>query len=249
MSDPTPAATLVLFRATAAGPAEHLMIERASAMTFAGALVFPGGRVDAADRRLAADFPELDADEAAARIAAIRETIEETGVAPAITPEPPAATIMAWRAALAEEAAIGTLLAQGGYRLLLDRLVPFARWCPPPLFAARTYDTRFYIAETPARSTPLADGGESVHALWVSAVTALADTAAGRHQLVFPTRCNLARLAAQDGFAAAVAQARAHAIRTITPRVEIRDGERRLCIDEGLGYPLTSEPLALTRRS
>ena len=51
----------------------------------AGALVFPGGRIDAADRELA---DELGVD--AAAVAAMRETIEETavpvGLAPALTP-------------------------------------------------------------------------------------------------------------------------------------------------------------------
>lgn len=49
-------------------------------MAFAGgALVFPGGRIDPEDRVRAAAHPDLDPDDAAARVAALRETIEETG--------------------------------------------------------------------------------------------------------------------------------------------------------------------------
>jgi hypothetical protein len=49
-----PAATLIVVRDRADGPPELLMVERSEGMAFAaGALVFPGGRIDEADRRLA----------------------------------------------------------------------------------------------------------------------------------------------------------------------------------------------------
>ncbi|MBU6207671.1 MAG: NUDIX domain-containing protein, partial [Alphaproteobacteria bacterium] len=77
-----PAATLILFDDREDADALHLMVERAASMAFAaGALVFPGGRVDDDDRAQAAHYPALDPVDAAARIAAIRETLEETGVA------------------------------------------------------------------------------------------------------------------------------------------------------------------------
>ncbi len=74
--DAIPAATLIVVRDAPGGPPELLMVERASGMAFAaGALVFPGGRIDQADRVLA---DELGVD--AAVVAAVRETIEETAV-------------------------------------------------------------------------------------------------------------------------------------------------------------------------
>ena len=78
-----PAATVVIIRDRPDEAAELLMVERASTMAFAaGALVFPGGAVDPADLTLAARHGgDLALDEAAARIAAIRETIEEAGIA------------------------------------------------------------------------------------------------------------------------------------------------------------------------
>src|SRR5258707_1005144 len=52
--DAIPAATLIVVREMAGGPPELLMVERAEGMAFAaGAWVFPGGRIDAADRTLA----------------------------------------------------------------------------------------------------------------------------------------------------------------------------------------------------
>lgn len=80
MTEAIPAATLVLFRERSAGPPELLITQRAAGMVFAGgALVFPGGRIDPEDRVLAAQHDHLDPDDAAARIAAIRETSEEVG--------------------------------------------------------------------------------------------------------------------------------------------------------------------------
>lgn len=75
-----PAATLILFRERDGAPPELLITQRAAGMVFAGgALVFPGGRIDPDDRVRAAQHPELAEDDAAARIAALRETAEEVG--------------------------------------------------------------------------------------------------------------------------------------------------------------------------
>ncbi len=80
-----PAATLIVVRERDGGPPELLMVERAEGMAFAaGALVFPGGRIDDADRQLAA---ELGLEDGAA-VAAIRETIEETAVPVGLAPLP-----------------------------------------------------------------------------------------------------------------------------------------------------------------
>ena len=52
LPEPIPAATLVLMRERADGPPELLVTERTGHMAFAaGALVFPGGRIDADDHR------------------------------------------------------------------------------------------------------------------------------------------------------------------------------------------------------
>ena len=73
-----PAATLILFRERPGAAPELLITQRAAGMAFAGgALVFPGGRIDPEDLARASDFPEFD--DAPARIAAIRETVEEVG--------------------------------------------------------------------------------------------------------------------------------------------------------------------------
>ena len=82
-----PAATVVIFRnCPRGGPPELLMVQRSKGMRFAGgATVFPGGRIDPEDRKLAAQLlPDMVPEEAAARVAAMRETLEETGLAIAV---------------------------------------------------------------------------------------------------------------------------------------------------------------------
>jgi len=68
------AATVVVLRDGPEGP-EVLMLERPDRGSFAGAWVFPGGKVDPEDRR-ADDEPEEDV----ARRAGVRETREESGL-------------------------------------------------------------------------------------------------------------------------------------------------------------------------
>lgn len=247
MAPAIPAATLVLMRERVAAPPELLMIERAGNMAFAaGAMVFPGGRIDPGDGALAENHavigraPPADA---AARIAAIRETIEEVGIAVGVDPVPDAATVASWREALAEGGDFGALLAVGGWTLRLDALVAFARW-RPNFKETRLFDTLFYLALAPYMAEPVADGGESVHALWVSADDVLAGADEERYRIIFPTRRNLERLAMLPDFAAARAHAEAFTIEPVTPWIEERHGERFLCIRDDQGYPVTAAPLA-----
>ena len=241
-----PAATLILMRAAAAGgPPEILMLERAETMAFAaGALVFPGGRIDPEDEAMAARFPDLA--DAGARIAAIRETIEETGVAPALRPAPDSAAL---REAMAAGRPFGALLDEMNLSLDLDSLTPFARWCPN-FREARRFDTRFYRAEAPAGGGTVhsADETESVHTFWASAGTVLDEIEAGRAKAIFPTRRNLERLAGFESLGEARADAMLHPVQQITPWVEERGGRRFVCIPEGIGYPVTSEPYESARR-
>src|SRR5687768_17206984 len=124
MSDePIPAATLVLMReAAAGGPPELLMVERATGMAFAGgALVFPGGRIDEGDRKLAEPFDLADG---GARVAAIRETIEETAVAAAVEPLPTSEEAIALQRGLVADRPFEELLGAAGLQLDLAALTP-----------------------------------------------------------------------------------------------------------------------------
>jgi 8-oxo-dGTP pyrophosphatase MutT (NUDIX family) len=244
LPEPIPAATLVLMREAGGGPPELLVTERTGHMAFAaGALVFPGGRIDADDHRTA----ELLGGDAA-RIAAIRETIEETGLAPGLLPAPDAAAVQALREGLADEEPFASLLAAHGLALDADALVPFARWCPN-FRETRRFDTFFFLAEAPAAAPePEVSAHEAVRAFWASAEDILAEIASGRAHAIFPTRRNLERLARFGSIAEARADAARHPVAKIIPWVEERGGAPHVCIPEGIGYPVTCEPLETARR-
>ncbi len=235
-----PAATVIVMReGLGAGAPELLMVERAAAMSFAGgALVFPGGRVDPGDVALAASH-DGDPEDLAARIAAIRETIEETGVAIGLDP---IGAMPALRERLYAGEAMGALLEEAGAALALDALVPFARWLPRGVHH-RVFDTRFYLARAPQGAEPLVDGNENVRVFWASAQAVLDMADRGEVRIIFPTRRNLERIARFASFDEAAADARAHEVRTVTPWVETRGGAEYLCIPDDLGYPVTAQPL------
>lgn len=240
MSDEAiPAATLILVREPAGSAPEVLMVERAGGMAFAaGALVFPGGRIDISDRHLAT---EIGVD--AAAVAAIRETIEETAIPVGLSPMPDAALTRAMQDELVADRTLGELLRQHGMELDTSAMTPFARWVPK-FHAVRRFDTLFFIARCPAGDCePRVTEGECAGAEWVGAAEVLRRDRDGEARLIFPTRRTLERLAQHDSFDAIRADALAYEIVPVTPWVEERDGERFITIPDNLGYPVTEERL------
>jgi len=230
---PIPAGTLILLREAPAGPPELLMLERAPDLAFAaGAMVFPGGRVDADDRSLGGDA------DGAARVAAIRETLEEAGVAIGLSPPPGAAVTTRLRAGLAAGQPLSRLLAAHGLTLVPGALTPYGRWQPNAALT-RVFDARFYLADAPDVAAASPDGAECVAAIWTTAAEMLAS---GR-RLLTPTRLTLERLALGDSVAGVLDDARRHPVRLILPRVEEDDRGAWIVIPEGLGYPVTRLPL------
>lgn len=237
--DAIPAATLILVREQPAGAPELLMVERAGGMAFAaGALVFPGGRIDDADQQLGQD---LGIDPAS--VAAIRETIEETAVPVALSPTPDAAGARALQDALVADRPFDELLHEQGLKLDASSLTLFARWVPR-FHAVRRFDTLFFVAKCPAGEwLPRVIQGECDGASWLTAADVLERDERGEARLIFPTRRNLERLAQHSSYAEICADAAAHPIEPVTPWVEERDGERFITIPGHLGYPVTQERL------
>src|SRR5688500_11955260 len=161
--DAIPAATLVVWRDSADGPS-ILVVERSARMAFAaGAIVFPGGRIDDADYRLA---EALGRPADSAKVTAIRETIEETGVAPAIVGPVDPALGLSLQDALIERRDFAELLETHGLKLDLDALTPFARWMPA-FKQPRKFDTLFFLARAPEGDWhPNPQEGECVAAEW-----------------------------------------------------------------------------------
>ena len=242
MSDqPIPAATLIVVRDRAGATPELLIVERAAGMAFAGgALVFPGGRIDGSDRALASGLALPDGP---ARVAAIRETLEETAIPVGLDQLPSPQRALALQDELAAGRDFAELLADAGLRIAADALTPYAHWVPK-MHAVRRFDTLFFVAEAPpSQLEPRAIPGECAGAFWMSAREVLGREKSGDATLIFPTRCNLERLAQHASFAEILADARSHPVEPITPWIEEFGGEKFVTIPDHLGYPVVRERL------
>jgi 8-oxo-dGTP pyrophosphatase MutT (NUDIX family) len=231
-----PAATLVLLRDGPDG-LETLLLERHADSFFAGALVFPGGRVDRADGEAAASF----------RVAAIRECWEEAhillarpaGASALIDGDGLAALEAGLAARLGREPDFADLVASGVVDLATDALVPFGQWVTPPQSAKR-WDTWFFLAPAPPGQVARPDGRETVAARWLTPAVALAEADARRARLVFATRMNVRRLAKSRDAASAFAAAAALADRIVPLCPEVYDtpAGQRVRLPTGLGLAM-----------
>ena len=249
----TPAATMVIFRENPDGGAPLLlMVERIKAMAFAGgAAVFPGGKVDAADFDYAAMLGgALPLDEAAARLAAIRETIEEAGLALGLSGVNDLADCDDARAALHAGESLQVICNRHSWTPDFEQMVSWSRWRPPVFEnATRVFDTRFYLVDA-GNSAPLAtvDNTENRCLFWASASEVLERADRGEVKIIFPTRRNLERLALFGSFDDAAAHAATHPVSTVLTYVDKREDGSWLCIPDGHGYPVIEEPMASAMR-
>ena len=177
-----PAATVLLLRDGPSGVEVYLQ-RRPRRLGFAGGLwVFPGGRVDDADRDPAIDehwsgpspaawAERLGVDVSTARgyvVAACRETLEEAGVLlgqPAPSPQGLAA---ARQDLLSGSRRLTEVLGDLDVRLDTAPLRYWAWWVTPE-GEPRRYDTRFFLAPVPEGATVSAHAGEVIDERWVSA--------------------------------------------------------------------------------
>jgi len=258
---PRLAATVLLLRDSASGP-EVLMITRNVASDFAGgALVFPGGRVDAADGEAAMmqccrAVAGASTAAMALRVAAVRETFEEAHVLLArprgsdrlISARELDALETGQRAALGREPHFADLVATGCIELATDLLVPFAHWITP-VGPPKRFDTHFFLAAAPVDQVAAHDGREAVETVWMSPARAIADSEEKRITLVFATRMNLAKLARAGDVAAALAAAGREAIVTVCPELVETPAGKMLRIPAAAGYGITEMPAHLTTRA
>lgn len=160
------------------------MVRRTADAAFVGgAHVFPGGAVDDVDGVRAAEIGEADA----AKLAAIRELLEEAAVAITEPPAPPRQLD-----SLRHERGSGVYAAldRAGLKVAPDRLELISNWVTPP-GPPRRFDTRFYVTEVAAGTPAAADGVEVFDAVWVAPARALAAAEAGEWHIIFPTRKHL----------------------------------------------------------
>jgi len=230
---PRPASTIVLLRDGPEG-LETFMVVRHHQIDFAsGALVFPGGRMEAADAELGERLAPSDP-LASFKVAAVREAFEECGVLLARAEGADGLAPAARVSALDRAAPFAGLMARETLVPALDALVPFAHWITPD-FAPRRFDTHFFLALAPLGQTLAHDGREAVDSVWISPNEALAEHGK-RYKLLFPTHRNLWKLSAFSDASSALAAARATPVVTVQPERATVDGGPGLRIPAGAGY-------------
>lgn len=246
---PRLSATILLLRD--APGLEVLMVKRNYQIDFAsGALVFPGGKIsqDDADPRWA---ERCTGPSEPARIGAIREAFEESGLllarprgSDAMAPPEMAEALAPLRADVEQGAqSFFELIAAHDLILACDALVPFSRWITPEVMPKR-FDTHFYLAPAPEGQIAEQDGHETTEALWIAPDAALEAAGAGKATVIFPTRMNLGRLALAQSSAAALARFASAPVPEIMPVVgEMEGGAPCLRIPQIEGYGQTEEPL------
>jgi 8-oxo-dGTP pyrophosphatase MutT (NUDIX family) len=206
------ASTVVLIRPEGDGNFEIYLNRRPDQMdSYAGAYVFPGGRVERSDystamvgltrglsplqaqRKLGSDLqPEMCL---AHWVAAVRELFEEAGIyffvsindATANSTEGLAARLARKRAALQRgEIDFPNLLTSEGLCCDVARLNYFFHRITPEHYTVR-FDTRFYLAALPPDQTPLHASEEVSESLWIAPAAALERAEGGDFRMMPPT--------------------------------------------------------------
>jgi 8-oxo-dGTP pyrophosphatase MutT (NUDIX family) len=251
---PLPAATILLLRDAPEG-LEVFMVKRHHQIDFvAGALVFPGGRVDKGDSEAALrDHADGGGDwndvMRAIGAAAIREAFEESGILLArdadsnslVTPERLSA-LESYRKALEKrEVGLVEMLRNERLRLAYDHLVHFSHWITPTNMPKR-FDTHFFLAKSPLGHAGSHDGRESVDSIWIKPDDAIRDRK--KWNVIFPTKCNLMMLAESTDVESALATARATKPLPVTPWIEKGPNGQILRIRDDAGYKQTTANMA-----
>ena len=255
--DPILSSTILLLRD--APTLEVLMVKRHYQIDFAaGALVFPGGKAndeDAADDWGDLTDGEFQGAERVARIAAVREAYEESGIilarsihdrgdGRALVGADIAEKLDPFRSAVDKrEASFVELIREHELVLALDTLVYYAHWITPTMMPKR-FDTHFYLAPTPPQQLASHDGRETTDAVWLTPQRALDMEASGEATIIFPTRMNVGKLVETDTVQQAMTRFEKEGVVTVLPVVGTDDdGNPCLHIPAEAGYMQTIEPL------
>lgn len=160
------------------GP-EILVLERGTGSRFLpGYVAFPGGSTDEGDAQLAERW--FGTPDEAARACAVRELLEEVGLA--LT-----------RDGLSE-AGGRSLESLSAAPARPGQLTEVAHWIAPPQVPVR-FDARYFALEAPPGLRVVPDGGETADAWWVSPRQLLEDWRTQRRRLFWPTYFTMLSLA------------------------------------------------------
>jgi 8-oxo-dGTP pyrophosphatase MutT (NUDIX family)/RimJ/RimL family protein N-acetyltransferase len=196
------AATIIVARDVPGGIEVYMVRRSASSPAFPDVYVFPGGTVDASDRVVEG----LDA----LRLAAIRETFEESGLLFADTPVSEERLRAMRTAVLTGTMPFVDAVRELGVRLDTAALHYFARRITPPP-ATHRFDARFFVARAPEGQVAEADAFETYDGRWVRPDEMLAAAERRDAGLANPTRRYLTRIRDVRDVASLIALAAASA--------------------------------------
>lgn len=175
---------------------EVYWVRRSDAVAFMpGFYAFVGGTVDAAD----ADLPFADVPDDApahARACAIREALEETGVLLGLGSATPSSAEREElrRRLLAGQERLIDVARSRGWKFRAADLEPAGRWTTPP-FAARRFDTLYFLARVPPGQDASIQPGELAMGEWIAPARALERWREGEVTFVAPILRTLEELA------------------------------------------------------
>lgn len=257
--EPRDAATVVVVRETPSGLEVFCVKRHARSGFLGGAVVFPGGKVDASDRsehwqELSTDltararsFAEDDDTARSFAVAALRELLEEAAILPVDGGELDAKQAAELRAELSRRAAneseahaFAEVLRDRGLRADTSHLEALARWITPAA-ESRRYDTRFYILPLPGRQHGAHDRHETTASFWATPEQVLERWERGEIFLAPPTSRTLEILLPATGIDSAVAIARAQSLEPVCPFFTMEGDQAVLALP---GDPLYPEPAA-----
>ncbi len=216
------AATVIVGRDTSEGLQVFMVRRSARAVFLPDRYVFPGGRVDDADRDEAArrlHGSAGDVDPAYAMTAA-RETFEEVGLLFADRVVHAGELAVLRRAMHAGEIDFGAVLERLGASVDASQLRYFSRWITPKAELARRFDARFFVARAPENQLAEADASEVLDGRWMRPADALEARIRGEIGMIFPTIKHLERIAPYATVDELLAFARRKTIVTVTPEVQ-----------------------------
>ncbi len=253
---PKQAATVVIARQPSDGGTgvEIFCVRRHQASGFlGGAVVFPGGKLEGADRsgawsKLATPVSErvktwLGEDALTYAVACLRETLEEAAILPVVDDALDDARAKALREELAgtsgaEDAggALRTLVEKHGLVLDTGRLEPLAHWITPEA-EARRYDTRFFLVEAPPNQPGAHDKRETTESFWARPKSLLERWAKNEIMLAPPTYRTIEIFAEAGDVAEARLIARRQSLSPLCPHLVMEGGEAILTLPGDPLYP------------
>ncbi len=256
---PKPAATVVVLR-DGADALEIFCVRRHKRSGFlGGAIVFPGGKVDPADReptwREAStglgereDSVADDPDEAMAfAVAASRELLEEAAILPVVGDALDERAVTAlrdeWVRIDEPEASFLDFLRSHSLELDTKRLRVFARWVTP-LAESRRYDTRFYVMRVPPGQRGLHDRKETVESFWATPRDLVARWERSEIFLAPPTSRTITMFDGQKTVEDALSIAQQHPLSPICPFFAKEGDESVLALPGDPLYPEEHPPPA-----